>query len=52
MNEVEDEEPMPRRDDCDPVTPTRACPVCGAGRLVVTAELSAMDVARGRPNGK
>jgi Putative transposase/Transposase zinc-binding domain len=40
--EVEDEEPTPRRDGCDPVTPTRACPVCGAGRLVVIAELPAM----------
>jgi Putative transposase/Transposase zinc-binding domain len=45
-SEVEDEEPMPRREGCDAVTPTRACPVCGAGRLVVIAELPAMDVAR------
>ena len=38
-----------------PVTPTRVCPVCGAGRMVVIAELPAMDAARvgaGRPSGK
>jgi hypothetical protein len=45
-SEVEDEELTARPEGCDPVTPTRACPVCGAGRLVVIAELPAMDVAR------
>jgi hypothetical protein len=44
-SEVEEVEPTPQPEGCDPVTPTRACPVCGAGRLVVIAELSAMDVA-------
>jgi Putative transposase len=44
-SEVEDVGSMPRREGSDPVTPTRACPVCGAGRLVVIAELPAMDVA-------
>ena len=43
---VEDEELTARPEGGDPVTPTRACPVCGAGRLVVIAELPAMDVAR------
>jgi Putative transposase/Transposase zinc-binding domain len=38
---VEDVEPTPRREGPDPVTPARACPVCGAGRLVVIAELPA-----------
>jgi hypothetical protein len=45
-SEVEDEELRGRREGSCPVTPTRACPVCGAGRLVVIAELPAMDVAR------
>ncbi len=45
-SEVEGVEPTARPAGGDPVTPTRACPVCGAGRLVVIAELSAMDVAR------
>ncbi len=45
-SEVEDEEPKPRREGSDAVTPTRACPVCGAGRLVVIAELPARDEAR------
>jgi hypothetical protein len=43
---VEDEELTARPEGCDPVTPTRACPVCGVGRLVVIAELPAMEVAR------
>jgi Putative transposase/Transposase zinc-binding domain len=43
---VEDVELTARREGCDPVTPTRACPVCGAGRLVVIAELPARDRAR------
>jgi ribosomal protein L37AE/L43A len=42
-SEVEDEEPMPRRAGCDAVTPTRAGPACGAGRLVVIAELPASE---------
>jgi hypothetical protein len=41
--EVEDEEPMPRREGGDAVTPTRAGPVCGSGRLVVIAELPAAE---------
>lgn len=41
-SEVEDEGPKPRREGGDAVTPTRACPVCGSGRLVVIAELPAM----------
>jgi hypothetical protein len=41
-SEIEDMEPMPGREGGDPVTPTRACPVCGSGRLVVIAELPAM----------
>jgi hypothetical protein len=41
--EVEDEGPMPRREGCDAVTPTRACPVCGSGRLVLIAELPAVE---------
>ena len=45
-SEFEDEGPKPRREGSDAVTPTRACPVCGAGRLVVVAELPALDVAR------
>jgi hypothetical protein len=45
-SEVEDVELRAWPEGCDPVTPTRACPVCGAGRLVVIAELSARDVAR------
>jgi hypothetical protein len=45
-SEVQEVELMPRREGCDPVTPARACPVCGAGRLVVLAELPAMEVAR------
>jgi Putative transposase/Transposase zinc-binding domain len=40
------EEVVPRPEGPDPVTPARACPVCGAGRLVVIAELPAGDVAR------
>ena len=55
-SEVEDEELKARREGSCPVTPTRACPVCGAGRLVVIAELPVMDVARvgasGRPSGE
>jgi hypothetical protein len=42
-SEAEDVEPMPRREGCDAVTPTRACPVCGSGRLVVIAELPAAE---------
>ena len=42
-SEVEDVEPMARPEGAAPVTPTRACPICGAGRLVVIAELPAMD---------
>jgi hypothetical protein len=38
---VADEDLVARPEDCDPVTPTRSCPVCGAGRLVVIAELPA-----------
>jgi Putative transposase/Transposase zinc-binding domain len=45
-SEDEDEEPMSRREGSDAVTPARACPVCGSGRLVVIAELPARDVAR------
>ena len=45
VSEVEEVELMARREGCDPVAPTRACPVCGAGRLVVIAELPAVDVA-------
>ena len=43
--EVEDVELRARPEGSDPVTPTRACPVCGAGRLVVIAELPPMDPA-------
>src|SRR5262249_34335106 len=43
--EVEDVELRSRPEGSDPVTPTRACPVCGAGRLVVIAELPARDSA-------
>ena len=42
-SEGEDVEPMPRREGCDAVTRTRACPVCGSGRLVVIAELPAAE---------
>jgi Putative transposase len=45
-SEVEEAELTARPEGSDPVTPTRACPVCGAGRLVVIAELPAMDAAR------
>ncbi len=45
-SEVEGEELTAPREGCNPVTPTRACPVCGAGRLVVIAELSAREMAR------
>jgi hypothetical protein len=38
---VEAEGLVSRPESCDPVTPTRSCPVCGAGRLVVIAELPA-----------
>ncbi len=41
--EAEDMEPTPRREGSDPVTPTRACPVCGSGRLVLIAELPAAE---------
>ena len=42
----EDAEPRARPEGSCPVEPTRACPVCGAGRLVVIAELPAMDPVR------
>ncbi len=45
-SEVEGEELTAPREGCNPVTPTRACPVCGAGRLAVIAELSAREMAR------
>jgi hypothetical protein len=44
---VEGAERLPRREGCDPVTPARACPICGAGRLVVIAELPAEPAAVG-----
>jgi hypothetical protein len=40
-SDVEDVEPMARGEGSNPMAPTRACPVCGAGRLVVIAELPA-----------
>jgi hypothetical protein len=40
-----DVEPMTRPEGPSPVTPTRACPVCGAGPLVVIAELPAAGEA-------
>ena len=42
-SEGDDDGPMPRRDGCDAVTPARACPVCGSGRLVLIAELPAAE---------
>jgi hypothetical protein len=39
-------ESMARPEGPRPVTPTRACPSCGAGRLVVIAELPPPDVGR------
>jgi hypothetical protein len=44
-SEEEDEEPASRREGSDAVTPARACPVCGSGRLVVIAELPAAKSA-------
>ena len=41
-------EPTARPEGSCAVTPARACPICGAGRLVVIAELPAMEPARGR----
>jgi hypothetical protein len=40
--ELEKVEPMARPEGSRPVEPTRSCPVCGAGWLVVIAELPAM----------
>jgi hypothetical protein len=39
-------ESIVRPESPGPVTPTRACPNCGAGRLVVIAELPPLDVVR------
>lgn len=36
---IEDIESRARPEGSDPVAPARACPICGAGRLVVIAEL-------------
>ena len=44
--DVEEVERMARPEGSRPVTPTRVCPICGAGRLVLIAELPAMDVVR------
>lgn len=43
VSQAEDVEPIPQREGCNAVTPTRACPVCGSGRLVVIAELAAAE---------
>jgi hypothetical protein len=46
-SEGEGAELIARPDGAWPVTPTRACPICGAGRLIVIAELPAMELSRG-----
>jgi Putative transposase len=46
-SEGEGAELIARPEGAWPVTPTRACPICGAGRLIVIAELPAMELSRG-----
>jgi hypothetical protein len=46
---VEDVEVRARPEGWCPVTPTRSCPICGAGRLVVIAEWPALVGASAAP---
>jgi Putative transposase len=45
------EEAKEVRDNPSSITPTRVCPVCGAGRMIVIKELPPMPAGREAPEG-